>query len=44
MILLNALFPVLALILFGAAVKHWRITDDVFSAPRTGWSIMFSSP
>jgi predicted permease len=30
MILLNALFPVLALILFGAAVKHWRITDDVF--------------
>ncbi len=30
MILLNALFPVLALILFGAAVKHWRITDEVF--------------
>jgi len=30
MILLNALFPVLALILFGTAVKHWRITDDVF--------------
>jgi hypothetical protein len=30
MILLNALFPVLALILFGAAVKHWRITDVAF--------------
>ena len=30
MILLNALFPVLALILFGAAVKHWRITDEAF--------------
>lgn len=30
MILLNALFPVLALILFGTAVKRWRITDDVF--------------
>lgn len=30
MILLNALFPVLALILFGVAVKHWRITDEVY--------------
>jgi len=30
MILLNALFPVLALILFGVAVKRWRITDEVF--------------
>lgn len=30
MILLNALFPVLALILFGAAVKHWRLTDTDF--------------
>ena len=30
MILLNALFPVLALILFGMAVKHWRITDEAF--------------
>ena len=30
MILLNALFPVLALIAFGAAVKQWRITDEVF--------------
>lgn len=30
MILLNALFPVLALILFGAAVKHWRLTDTNF--------------
>mgnify|MGYP001304149912 CR=1 FL=1 len=30
MILLNALFPVLALILFGAAVKHWRLTNDTF--------------
>lgn len=30
MILLNALFPVLALVIFGAAVKHWRLTDDAF--------------
>jgi hypothetical protein len=30
MILLNALFPVLALILFGVAVKHWRLTDEAF--------------
>jgi predicted permease len=30
MILLNALFPVLALVLFGAAVKHWRLTDEAF--------------
>jgi len=30
MILLNALFPVLALIVFGAVVKHWRITDEVY--------------
>lgn len=30
MILLNALFPVLSLVLFGAAVKHWRLTDDTF--------------
>jgi predicted permease len=30
MILLNALFPVLALVVFGMAVKHWRLTDDTF--------------
>lgn len=30
MILLNALFPVLALVVFGAAVKHWQLTDDTF--------------
>ena len=30
MILLNALFPVLALILAGTAFKHWRITDAAF--------------
>lgn len=30
MILLNALFPVLALVVFGAIVKHWRLTDDAF--------------
>lgn len=30
MILLNALFPVLALVVFGAAVKHWHLTDDTF--------------
>ncbi|WP_310601386.1 AEC family transporter [Desulfobulbus sp.] len=30
MILLDALFPVLALILFGAAFKHWRLTDAAF--------------
>lgn len=30
MILLNALFPVLALVVFGTAVKHWRLTDEAF--------------
>lgn len=30
MILLDALFPVLALIVFGTAAKHWRITDIAF--------------
>jgi len=30
MILLNALFPVLALMLAGIAFKRWRITDDAF--------------
>ncbi|NLX19404.1 MAG: AEC family transporter [Desulfobulbus sp.] len=30
MILLNALFPVLALIAFGAAAQNWHITDTAF--------------
>jgi hypothetical protein len=30
MILLNALFPVLALIVFGWLVRHWQITDVAF--------------
>ncbi|MDD2466705.1 MAG: AEC family transporter [Desulfobulbus sp.] len=30
MILLNALFPVLALIVFGWGVRHWQITDAAF--------------
>ncbi len=27
---LNSLFPVFTLILFGSILKHWRLTDDVF--------------
>jgi predicted permease len=27
---LNSLFPVFMLILFGSILKHWRLTDDVF--------------
>ena len=30
MIILNNLFPVFALILFGVLLKRWRLTDDVF--------------
>ena len=30
MMVLNNLFPVFALILFGVLLKRWRLTDDVF--------------
>jgi len=40
---LNSLFPVFVLILFGSLLKHWRLTDDVFlkTADRLTYYIFF---
>ena len=40
---LNNLFPIFALILFGSLLKHWRLTDDVFlkMADRLTYFIFF---
>jgi hypothetical protein len=43
MMVLNNLFPVFALILFGSLLKRWRLTDDVFlkTADRLTYYIFF---